>query len=105
MTRQRWSFAVVLSAALLGAGAPALAGETAKGLAAEPAGAEICTDKPASTAQREAALRDLGRRLAAEPPPPPGEYRELNRTGLNYGSARGPAPAPPAPPVKAAPKP
>jgi hypothetical protein len=50
--------------------------------------APICVDEATQAEQRrkrDAALADLGRRLAAEPVRP-GNNRVLNRSGHNYGS-------------------
>lgn len=98
--------AIVLASALLLA-APAFAAE--KGADPKPgadaaADAAVCTDdaqEAAQRAKREAALAELGRRLAAEARPSD-ESRALNRTGFNY-DPRGLAPAVNAPPPNAAP--
>lgn len=66
--------------------------------------AQTCADPAAERAKRDAALAELGRRLAAEPAVP-GEFRVLNRAGHNYGEARVPAALPAQPPAKPAPKP
>jgi hypothetical protein len=108
-SKRRLLFAAVAGLAL--GAASARAGETSAAASppsaptAAAADAEICPDTSVEDAKRDAALRDLGERLTALPPPPSG-YRVLNRTGLNYGSRR-PAPAtsppPPAAPAKLAP--
>lgn len=83
---------------------PEPAAPTAPAAAAK-SDAAICADdatKAAEQKKREAALAELGRRLAAEPEAQ-GEARVLNRSGHNYGSRRMPAGEPVAPPAKAAP--
>ena len=67
--------------------------------------AAVCADdatKAAEQKKREAALAELGRRLATDAEAE-GEVRVLNRSGHNYGARRAPAGEPVAPPAKAAP--
>jgi len=54
-------------------------------LPAAPTSASCSDDRAAEARKREAALVELGKRLAAEPKPD-GDYQVLNRTGHNYGS-------------------
>jgi hypothetical protein len=107
MTR---AIALFLAGALAAAPCVAFAAETPKPAApaattSSEASAEggVCLDEAALAAERskrDAALAELGRRLAAEPVAP-GEFRVLNRSGHNYGPR--PQPHRPQPPAKPAP--
>lgn len=103
------AFLVCLSVSTAGASTPEKkspepAAPTAPA-AATASDAAVCTDdatKAADQKKREAALAELGRRLASEPETE-GEFRVLNRSGHNYGARKAPAGEPVAPPAKAAP--
>jgi hypothetical protein len=95
-TRSLWIACGFLLAggAALAAEPPAKADAPVAAGVASANGEEICTDESVAAKQREAALRELGARLTALPADP--GYRELNRTGLNYGGRTAPTPPPPA---------
>lgn len=85
MTRSIRLLASAALIALLGIAAlPASAGEMPS---PDPVNCDDADAKAAADLKREAALAELGRRLAAEPQDD-GEVRVLNRTGHNYGSSR-----------------
>ncbi|RIL03046.1 MAG: hypothetical protein DCC71_15755 [Proteobacteria bacterium] len=93
--------AAAASAAPAGTTEKAAAPATATA-AATTADAATCADPAVETAKREAALAEVGRKLAAEPVVA-GEFRVLNRAGHNYGAGRAPV-APPQPPAEPAAK-
>ena len=79
---------------------PAAPAQPAAAAAPAPTDPGVCADDATKAAQqqkREAALAELGRRLAAEPPVE-ADFRVLNRSGHNYGARSVQSLAPPARP-------